>query len=65
LAGIIVANEGADLPERFDVERVTFPPNDLHEIDKANIEDVYDAFRADKGAPGSVGHAARATAASS
>ncbi len=50
--GIIVANEGADLPdlpERFSVERVTFPPNNLHEIDKANIEDVYDAFRADKG----------------
>ena len=50
--GIIVANEGADLPdlpERFSVERVTFPPNDMHEIDKANIEDVYDAFRADKG----------------
>jgi hypothetical protein len=50
--GIIVANEGADLPdlpERFSIERVTFPPNNLHEIDKANIEDVYDAFRADKG----------------
>jgi hypothetical protein len=50
--GIIVANEGADLPdlpERFDVERVTFPPNNLHEIDKADIEAVYDAFRADKG----------------
>lgn len=50
--GIIVANEGADLPdlpERFGVERVTFPPNNLHEIDKADIEAVYDAFRADKG----------------
>ncbi len=50
--GIIVANEGADLPdlpERFEVERVTFPPNNLHEIDKADIEAVYDAFRADKG----------------
>ena len=50
--GIIVANEGADLPdlpERFGVVRVIFPPNDLHEIDKANIEDVRDAFRADKG----------------
>lgn len=50
--GIIVANEGADLPdlpERFSVERVTFPPNNLHEIDKADIEAVYDAFRADKG----------------
>ena len=50
--GIIVANEGADLPdlpERFSVVRVAFPPNDMHEIDKANVEDVYDAFRADKG----------------
>ena len=50
--GIIVANEGADLPdlpERFSVERVTFPPNNLHEIDKADLEAVYDAFRADKG----------------
>lgn len=50
--GIIVANEGADLPDlpaSFSVVRVTFPPNVLHEIDKANIEDVYDAFRADKG----------------
>jgi hypothetical protein len=50
--GIIVANEGAelpDLPERFSAVRVTFPPNDLHEIDKADIEAVYDAFRADKG----------------
>ncbi|CAM5338279.1 hypothetical protein MAUB1S_05862 [Mycolicibacterium aubagnense] len=50
--GIIVANEGADLPglpAGFSVVRVTFPPNVLHEIDKANIEDVYDAFRADKG----------------
>lgn len=50
--GIVVANEGADLPDLpagFSVVRVTFPPNVLHEIDKANIEDVYDAFRADKG----------------
>jgi hypothetical protein len=51
--GIIVANEGADLPdlpERFDVERVTFPPNDMHELGKSgNMEDFYDAFRADKG----------------
>ena len=47
-----MANEGADLPDLpqgFSVVRVTFPPNVLHEIDKANIEDVYDAFRADKG----------------
>lgn len=50
--GIVVANEGADLPElpvRFGVVRVGFPPNDLHDIDKADIEAVYDAFRADKG----------------
>lgn len=50
--GIIVANEGADLPDLpvgFSVVRVTFPPNVLHEIDKANVENVYDAFRADKG----------------
>ena len=41
--GIIVANEGADLPDlpqRFSVERVSFPPNDMHERGKAgNVED--------------------------
>jgi hypothetical protein len=50
--GIIVANEGADippLPEKFAVERVTFPPNDLHELGKGSREDFLDAFRADKG----------------
>jgi hypothetical protein len=50
--GIIVANEGADLPdlpERFAVERVTFPPNDMHELGKAGREAFYDAFRIDKG----------------
>ena len=51
--GIIVANEGADLPdlpERFKVERVTFPPNDMHERGKTgDMEIFYDAFRADKG----------------
>lgn len=50
--GIIVANEGADippLPEKFSVERVTFPPNDMHELGKGSKEDFYDAFRADKG----------------
>ena len=31
------------------VERVTFPPNDMHELGKASMEDFYDAFRADKG----------------
>jgi hypothetical protein len=50
--GIIVANEGADLPplpEKFSVERVAFPPNDMHELGKASREEFYDAFRADKG----------------
>ncbi len=50
--GIVVANEHADLPdlpERFDVERVTFPPNDLHERNGADEEDFYEAFRFDKG----------------
>ena len=50
--GVIVANEGADLPdlpERFVVERVAFPPNDMHELGKASREDFYDTFRADKG----------------
>jgi hypothetical protein len=50
--GIIVANEGADLPdlpERFSVVRVNFPPNNLHEIDQADREAVLSAFRADKG----------------
>jgi hypothetical protein len=50
--GIIVANEGADLPdlpERFSVERVTFPPNDMHERGNLSLEDFYDAFRLDKG----------------
>jgi hypothetical protein len=50
--GIIVANEGADLPalpDRFSVVRVAFPPNNLHEMGEANLEAVYEAFRADKG----------------
>jgi hypothetical protein len=49
---IIVANEQADLPalpERFSVERVTFPPNDLHERGGAELEDFLEAFRFDKG----------------
>ena len=49
---LVVANEGADLPTLppgFDVVRVTFPPNRLHEMGEADIEAVYDAFRADKG----------------
>lgn len=50
--GIIVANEGADLPAlppQFSVERVTFPPNVLHDMASADRETVYDAFRLDKG----------------
>jgi hypothetical protein len=49
---IIVANEQADLPalpERFEVERVTFPPNDMHERGGAELEDFLEAFRFDKG----------------
>jgi hypothetical protein len=50
--GVVVANEGADLPdlpEGFVVERVTFPPNPMHEKNNAAIDDFYDAFRVDKG----------------
>ena len=50
--GIVVANEGADLPElpeKFSVTRVTFPPNNLHELGKGTKQDFLDAFRADKG----------------
>lgn len=50
--GVIVANEGADLPElpeRFAVEWVTFPPNDMHERGPGAKEDFYEAFRIDKG----------------
>ncbi len=50
--GVVVANEGADLPdlpENFVVERVTFAPNDMHELGKGSREEVLDAFRADKG----------------
>ncbi|RYG87208.1 MAG: glycosyltransferase family 2 protein [Alphaproteobacteria bacterium] len=49
---VIVANEGADLPnlpERFEVERVHFPPNVLHERQNSSAEDFMDAFRFDKG----------------
>lgn len=49
---VIVANEQADLPDlppRFEVERVTFPPNDMHERGGAELEDFLDAFRFDKG----------------
>ncbi|MEF0942176.1 galactosyl transferase [Rhizobium sp. BR 362] len=51
-SAVIVANEGADLPDlppQFSVARVTFPPNQLHDLDSADREQVYDAFRLDKG----------------
>ncbi|MBP1849834.1 galactosyl transferase [Rhizobium halophytocola] len=50
--GIVVANEGADipdLPDKFSVTRVTFPPNTIHERGDATQEDFLDSFRADKG----------------
>lgn len=50
--GIVVANEGAELPplpEKFSVTRVTFPPNDLHELGKGGKAAFLDAFRFDKG----------------
>lgn len=49
---IIVANEGADLPElpqNFEVLRVDFPPNNMHELHSGDKEAFYDAFRIDKG----------------
>lgn len=49
---IIVANEGADLPplpDKFQVEPVTFPPNQLHERGDTSLEVFHDAFRLDKG----------------
>ncbi len=49
---IVVANEGAslpNLPDKFSVTRVTFPPNDLHELGQGAKETFLDAFRADKG----------------
>jgi hypothetical protein len=50
--GIVVANEGADLPAmppNWDVVRVTFGPNPLHEQGNADKEAFYDAVRLDKG----------------
>jgi len=49
---VIVANEGADLPnipDRFEVVRVDFPPNTMHEQQGIDKETFYDAFRLDKG----------------
>jgi hypothetical protein len=50
--GVVVANEGAELPPlpaRFRAERVTFPPNRIHERGDATRADFLDAFRIDKG----------------
>lgn len=50
--GIVVANEGAELPplpDKFSVRRVTFPRNDIHELDQGCKAAFLDAFRADKG----------------
>lgn len=49
---VVVANEGADLPPLppgFEVERVTFPPNNMHDLSQGPREAVLDAFRFDKG----------------
>lgn len=49
---IIVANEGADLPnlpDRFKVKRVDFPPNELYRQGNAAQEDFREAIRMDKG----------------
>ncbi|MBM7043804.1 MULTISPECIES: galactosyl transferase [Rhizobium] len=49
---VIIANEGADLPDlppKFSVERVTFPPNQLFDLHSAEREQVYEAVRLDKG----------------
>ncbi|MBK5940358.1 hypothetical protein [Halochromatium roseum] len=50
--GIVVANVGAvlpPLPDKFSICRVTFPPNDLHELGQGGKAAFLDAFRADKG----------------
>ena len=50
--GIIIANEGADLPplpERFAVEWVDFPPNSRHDKGSTSTQEFLDAFRMDKG----------------
>lgn len=49
---VIVANDGADLPDvpsKFEIVRVTFPPNELHDDYGDDIEVFYDAVRIDKG----------------
>jgi hypothetical protein len=49
---VIVANEGADLPElppRFSAVRVGLPPNDKHELGEQSKDTFWGAFRIDKG----------------
>jgi len=49
---IVVANDGADLPDMpkgFEVKRVNFPPNPIFKKGSAPIEEVYEAVRIDKG----------------
>ncbi|MET0382558.1 MAG: galactosyl transferase [Burkholderiaceae bacterium] len=49
---VIVANEGARLPEfpaKVRVHRVTFPPNPFHDPESADLETYRDAVRLDKG----------------
>ncbi|MEZ0318316.1 MAG: galactosyl transferase [Methylophilaceae bacterium] len=49
---VIVANEGADLPkipEGFEIVRVDFPPNPLHEQGESEREVFHEAIRLDKG----------------
>jgi hypothetical protein len=50
--GVIVANQGADLPDlpnKFSVVWVDFEPNPQNDIHAADLEVVYDTFRFDKG----------------
>jgi len=51
-SAVVVANEGAELPPLpvgFSVARVGFSPNPMHDLDAADREAVYEAFRIDKG----------------
>jgi hypothetical protein len=50
--GLVVANVGAQippLPDGFEVVRVTYPPNQLHDLGAGDKEAMYEAFRLDKG----------------
>ncbi|MGV3710835.1 MAG: galactosyl transferase [Gemmatimonas sp.] len=50
--GVVVANEGADLPplpEKFTVIRVDFPPNTIRLSGDANRQAFFESIRADKG----------------